>query len=410
MSRLPFRINVIALLIVGFIVSSLAPARQTTNAVGLLSSTSQGVPGRPTLKRRKPVAKSSPKVSGNAQQLKTSELKLDEVVVPPATPWFKFEGLSSLSEEEMLSLLTEKRPDLPKQKFQSVLEISDIVATIKTILAEHGWENALVFLREDQGPNAGVKTFVIFQGERVPIADVRFEGSQAFPSEVLSTHMIKCSQNYRSDLNNRQILDVCLRRTENFMREDGYLQANFGEPRKEILAGATTLLIPVKEGPRYRLGKIEIEGSTLFSPEQILKILDIRPGDIANGEKISQGLFEDLKDLFAEKGYMHYTSEAIPEFHSEGIVDFRIIIEEGPRFKVRSIRFKGHDEVSREFLKFGLSVNEGDYFNHKLFHHGIKELSKFGFEVDPDKDVEFRADEEEAVLDIMILLKRPEGN
>lgn len=410
MSRLPFRINVIALLIVGFIVSSLAPARQATNAVGLLSSTSQGVPGRPTLKRRKPVAKSSPKVSGNTQQLETSELKLDEVVVPPATPWFKFEGLSSLSEEEMLSLLAEKRLDLRKQKSPRAQEMWDIVATIKTILAEHGWENALVFLREDQGPNAGVKTFVIFQGERVPIAEVRFEGIQAFPPEVLSTHMLRCSRSYRSDLNNRQILDVCLRRTENFMRGDGYLQANFGKPRKEVLAGAATLVIPVKEGPRYRVGKIEIEGSTLFSPEQILKILDIRPGDIADGEKIGKALFEDLKDLFAEKGYMHYMSEPITEFHSEGIVDFRIIIYEGPRFKVRSIRFKGHDEVSREFLRFALSVNEGDYFNHKLFRHGIKELSKFGLEVDPDKDVEFRADEEEAVLDIMILLKRPESN
>ena len=58
-------------------------------------------------------------------------------------------------------------------------------------------------------------------------------------------------------------------------------------------------------------------------------------------------LFEDLKRVYGELGYFEYMAEPDPEFKAttngtnEGVVDFKVTIEEGHQFRVHSIKFQG---------------------------------------------------------------------
>src|SRR5678810_1504628 len=91
--------------------------------------------------------------------------------------------------------------------------------------------------------------------------------------------------------------------------------------------------IPIIEGKVYRLGEFKVEGNSIFSEAQIRAVIGLEKGDIANGEKVSKGLFENLKKFYGGQGFIEYTAEPVPTFKdnpqnpNEGIVDFAVTIE-----------------------------------------------------------------------------------
>ena len=67
-------------------------------------------------------------------------------------------------------------------------------------------------------------------------------------------------------------------------------------------------------------------------------MIGLNKGDIADGEKVTKGLFENLKKFYGQQGFIEYTAEPVPTFHdnpqnpNEGVVDFTVTIEEGKQF------------------------------------------------------------------------------
>ncbi|PYS68314.1 MAG: hypothetical protein DMF69_20580, partial [Acidobacteria bacterium] len=116
-----------------------------------------------------------------------------------------------------------------------------------------------------------------------------------------------------ADILHREKLEADLHAVDNYMRAKGYLQARHGEPRVEGIGRKRTgfpvlplpflsstdealrITIPIVEGRVYRLGEFKIEGNSIFSEAQIKAVIGLNKGDIANGEKVSKGLFEHLK-------------------------------------------------------------------------------------------------------------------
>ena len=211
------------------------------------------------------------------------------------------------------------------------------------------------------------------------------------------------------------MFEYCLNRLNNFARSRGYLQARLHDPKVEERGADVIITVEVDEGVLYRLGNVEIEGASAFSPKKIRSMLTLNTGDVVDGERLSKWLFEDLKKLYAENGYIQYTAEVTPEFNlarngSEGIAAFRIEIDEGRRFKILKIRFKG-DNLPETELRQLLLIHDGDTYNQTLFEKSIDRLNDTGlFElIDKDRDADFRTNDEEGLVDIAIkLAKRPD--
>ena len=82
---------------------------------------------------------------------------------------------------------------------------------------------------------------------------------------------------------------------------------------------------------------------------------------------------------------------------------------EGAQFKVRSIKFVGGDEQSREYLRQQfLLLREGDVFVDDLFRESIKRINDtHSYDpIDADKDVNYRTDQKAPLLDLTIRLKK----
>lgn len=241
-----------------------------------------------------------------------------------------------------------------------------------------------------------------------------FQGNQIISQQELSDLTEKClgSDAHWNDKFDREVLSYCLRRLKFSLAEKGFLQATVGTFKEQENEDGLRIIVPVDEGALYRLGEVQIRGAKLFSPAKIREMLDLKKGDIANGELIGEWLYERVGRAYSELGYIRFVAEPKPTFHLEsgsqnGVVDLTVEIDEGKPFTIGSIKFEGNGSISELLLSEDMLVHSKEVFNEELFRLSLKLISETGhFEaIDADKDVDYRVDEDRARVDITIRLK-----
>src|SRR5437867_11182097 len=319
----------------------------------------------------------------------------------------QFEGLKSATESDVLKEFREKRVGVSKEAIEDPVKVRNATRILKEMLAAKGHPNATITPTiEHVSATSDAITFVIKEGPRVRIAEIRFEGSKVFKSGKLRDQMkyVKeagmMSRFRELDILDRQKLDYDLHRVDNYMRSIDYLHARHGEPRIEGLGPRRTgfpilplpflssvddtlrITVPIIYGRLYRLGDLKIEGNSIFSEQAIKAVIGLQKGEVANGEAISKALYENLKKYYGQQGFIQYTAEVTPTFKDDpqnadaGIADFLIAIDEGKQFSLRRLEFTGNTFTRDNVLRREVLINEGDIYNQSMFEFSITRLNQ----------------------------------
>ncbi len=346
-----------------------------------------------------------------------------------------FSGLKSVPESDVLKAFRERRVGVSKESTYDPVKVRTAMRVIKELLSASGHPNATVEERtEEVSATSLAIEFVINEGDRVRVVEIQFEGNQVFSDGSLRGAMkyVKeaglITRFKGTDILDREKLEYDLRLVDNYMRSKGYLQARHGEPRVESIGPRRTgfpilplpfissvdeglrITVPIVEGKVYRLGEFKVEGNSIFSEQQIRSVIGLNQGDIADGEKVSKGLFENLKKFYGQQGFIEYTAEPVPTFKdnpqnpNEGIVDFTVTIEEGKQFTLRRLEFVGNTFTRDNVLRREVLINEGDIYNDAYWEYSVVKLNQLGYfnPIDKDKDVDRRTNDEEATVDLSL--------
>ena len=347
----------------------------------------------------------------------------------------QFEGLKSVAESDVLKTFRERRVGISKEAILDPVKLKNAERVLKELLAAKGHPNAVVTGSvEEVSRTSSAITFVVNEGARVRVAEIRFEGSKVFKSGELRGQMkyVKeaglISRFKELDILDRQKLDYDLHLVDNYMKSKGYLQARHGEPRIEGLGKKRTgfpilplpfissvddtlrINVPIIDGKLYRVGEVKIEGNSIFSEQVIRAFIGLQKGIVANGEQLSKGLYENLKKAYGTQGFIQYTAEVTPTFKdsptnpNEGVADFEITIDEGKQFTLRRLEFTGNTFTRDNVLRREVLMNEGDIYNQNYFEYSITRLNQLGYfnPIDKDKDADFRTNEEEGLVDVTV--------
>ncbi len=346
----------------------------------------------------------------------------------------QFKGLKSVGEADVLKAFREQRVGVSKESVYDPVKINNARRVIKELLSEHGHPNAVINADTEEVSQTSVAlTFNIDEGERVRVVEIDFEGNQHFSDGELrgALKLVKeaglISRFKGEDILHLDKLEYDLHQNvRGYMASKGYLEARTGEPRVEGLGPKRTgfpilplpiissvdeglrVTVPVSEGKLYRLGQIKIEGNSIYSEEVIRQVIGLRSGEVANGQRITKALSEDLEKLYGRSGFIQYSYEVTPEFKpnpqnpAEGIADFTVTITEGKQFTLRRLEFAGNTYTRDNVLRREVAVNEGDIFDKALWDFSVLKLNQLGFfdPIDKDKDAEIRTDEETGEVDV----------
>jgi len=354
----------------------------------------------------------------------------------------QFEGLGAVPESEVLKAFREKRVGISKEAVFDPVKANGAKRVIRELLASKGYPNATVEVKEeDVSATSKAITFVVEQGNRSRIVDIEFEGNEVFKDGELRGQLLLVKETgLVSRFKGQDILDLAklqydLRKNVlAYMFSKGYFQARIGDPQVVGLGYRRTgppiigslplpiltskddtlkIIVPVTEGKVFRVGELKVEGNSIFSEEQILGYVGLQKGEVADGKRLQEAVYENLKKVYGSQGFVLYNAEFDPEFKdnpanpSEGIVDITITIDEGKQFRLRRLEFTGNTFTRDRVLRREFLINEQDIYNQQSLEVSVLRLNQTGYfdPLDKDQDVEIRTDEESAEVDLIVKVK-----
>lgn len=353
-----------------------------------------------------------------------------------------FEGSDAVPESDILKEFREKRVGISKESVYDPVKARNGIRILRELYASKGYPNATIEVKEEEVSATSIAvTFDIDQGNRSRIVDIEFEGNEVFKDGELknSLQLVK-ETGLISRFKGQDILDLrklqydLQKNVRSYMFSKGYFQARIGEPQVVGLGVKRTdfiplitlplplisskddtlkIIVPVTEGKVFRVGTLKVEGNSIYSEQQILGYVGLKTGEIANGKRLQDAVYEDLKKVYGSQGFVLYNAEFEPDFKdnpanpNEGIVDITITIEEGKQFRLRRLEFTGNTFTRDRVLRREFLINEGDIYNQNGLEISVARINQTQYfdPVDKDQDVEIRTDEEQGDVDLIVKVK-----
>ncbi len=354
----------------------------------------------------------------------------------------QFTGAKALTESDILKKFREERVGISKEAVYDPVKSRGAIRILRELLASKGYPNAKITIKEEEVSATSIAlTFEIEQGNRSRIIEIDFEGNENFKDSELRAQLILVQETgLIARFKGQDILD--LRKLQYdlgknvlaYMRSKGYFQARLGEPEVVGLGVQRTdfiplitlplplisskddtlkIIVPVTEGRIFRVGELKVEGNSIFSEQQILAYVGLKTGEIANGKRLQDAVYEDMKKVYGGQGFVLFSAEYEPEFKDnpanpkEGIVDIKIVIDEGKQFTLRRLEFTGNTFTRDRVMRREFLINEGDIYNQNYLDISVARLNQTQYfdPIDKDQDVEIRTDEEQGDVDLIVKIK-----
>ncbi len=354
----------------------------------------------------------------------------------------QFTGTKAITESEILKAFREQRAGISKESIYDPVKARVATRILREMLATKGFPNATVTVKDEEVSATSIAlTFEVEQGNRSRIIEIAFEGNEKFKDSELRGAMEYVRETgliarfKGQDILNLRALEADLQRNvRSYMWSKGHFQARIGDPEIVGLGVKRTgitpfivlpipllsskddtlrIVVPVTEGPVYRVGELKVEGNSIFSEQQILSYVGLKKGEIADGKRLQKAVYEDLDTIYGMQGFVNYTAEFEPEFKdspsnpNEGIVDITIRIDEGKQFSLRRLEFVGNTFTRDRVMRREFLLNEGDIYNSRFLEISVARLNQTQYfdPIDKEQDVETRTDEEQGDVDLLVRVK-----
>lgn len=353
-----------------------------------------------------------------------------------------FKGAGALTEADILKEFREKRVGISKEAVFDPVKTRTAIRVLSEMLAAKGYPNSkITWERDDISATSIALTFNIDQGYRSRIIEIDFVGNQHFKDGELrgALELVK-ETGLISRIKGQDILDLrklqydLQKNVRAYMFSKGYFQARIGEPEVVGLGYKRTgppiigafplpmitskddtlkIVVPITEGKVFRVGELKVEGNSIYSEQQILGYIGLTKGEIADGKRLQDAVYEDLKKVYGSQGFVNYVGEFDSEFKdnptnpNEGIVDITLKIDEGKQFTLRRLEFTGNTFTRDKVMRREFLLNEGDIYNQNYLEISLQRLNQTQYfdPLDKDQDVEIHTDDEKGDVDLNVKVK-----
>ena len=323
-------------------------------------------------------------------------------------------GNSSLDLEKIRERMTVKVQTIVNE---SILKES--VRNVRKLYQESGYYFARVeAVLKESGPNTVAVTLVIDEGESVSIGSINFEGNENVSRRELLKVMETSEKGFfsfitSSGIFNEDELQRDLVRIRFLYESRGYAKVQVGQPviREERERGRIYITIPITEGIRYRIAKIDIRGGEDVIPqEEIRKKMLLFVGDIFNKTR----LLSDVKVITNQFSNLGYAFVDVNSFtktdDKKKTIDVTVRINKGRRVYIGKVGVTGNTRTRENVIRRNVRVIEGSLYSKRGLDLTRQRLVRKNY-FETVEVVEKRRPDSDEILDIEIEVKeKPTGS
>ena len=291
-----------------------------------------------------------------------------------------FSGADAVSEDDVRDAA-----NISANTIVNPAKINDAVQRIKGLYKSKGYFNTRVAanISYPTKDTANVR-FLIQEGKKVSIREIAFEGNKSFDDDDLEDVIQTGTWNWLSWLTESGVLkmDVLQQdagRLTAFYHNHGFIEARVGEPRVEEKDDSLTVTFPIEEGPRYRVGTVDIKGDLIEDKAKLISMLKIRREKYLN-RKILRDDTLKLTDVYAEHGYAF--AEVHPQIQKSASgkrVDITLNIDKGSLVYFNRVEIHGNTRTRDNVIRRDLDVKEGGVFDSRAIRSSTRKLQRLGY-------------------------------
>lgn len=293
----------------------------------------------------------------------------------PTIRKIKFKGNKIFDDEKIRENL-----NISTGSILNVFKINSNIKAIENLYKEKNYQQVKVnYEIESLANNQADLVIKIEEGQKIRIKTITFEGNTAFKDKKLKKIMKTSEKGFFSWLTssgdlNREDLDQDISKLAAFYQNNGYIKARVGEPVIEYEDIWIFITIKIEEGPRFRVGKIDITGDLIFPKEKLLEDLKIKEEEFYNHEVVRNDMLL-LTDKCADEGYAY--AQVMPNIDEDLknlIVNITFNIDKRKQVYFEHIYISGNTITRDKVIRRELKVYEGELYNGKNLKFGIRNL------------------------------------
>ncbi|KAF0159240.1 MAG: hypothetical protein FD159_710 [Syntrophaceae bacterium] len=313
-------------------------------------------------------------------------------------------GNKKLDKDDILGAMTVKtRQSLNQEK------IKEDIQKIKALYDTKGYYNAEISDRlEKDGQKDIVLILDIKENDRVYIRSITFEGNESFSTKELVKMMTSTERTLLGFITDTGILQTQqikqdIQKLTAFYFNNGFVNAQIGEPAITHDAKGIYIKIIVKEGKRFKIGNVEISGDYLEKPRvDLFTLLKTKSGNYYDREAIMKDM-EAITLAANDEGYAHTdVNPKIASREKEQLVDVNFQLTKGNLVHIARIGISGNTTTRDKVIRRQLSIVEGDLYSSSKLKESYTSLNQLRYFEEVDFQTEKAPDNK---MDVNIRVK-----
>lgn len=234
--------------------------------------------------------------------------------------------------------------------------------------------------------------FEIYQGQRIKIEEISFEGNEKFSDRKLKKKLKRTKQKgtflRKSKYIEKEYQNDLLKLTQ-FYRKEGYKNMTIVKDTVyRTKEGAVKIDLGIDEGRRHYFRDIKWKGNLLYTDEYLYTVLGISKGDVYNPELLDNRLKfsldgRDISSLYLDDGYLAFDVTPVEIAVENDSVDVEMRIFEGPQFTVDNVVIAGNDRTNENVIRRELRTLPGQKFSRSQIIRSQREIINLGY-FDPE--------------------------
>jgi outer membrane protein insertion porin family len=270
----------------------------------------------------------------------------------------------------------------------AILNIYRIKRNIKAIEAfyeEKNYHNAQVdYNIKELDHNQGDLEFVIEEGKKVRIKEIRIEGNQDYSDKQLKKIMKTSEKGFFSWLTSSGDLDMQkleqdAARLEAHYQNNGYARARVGDPVVKYEGDWIYVTMKIHEGPRFKVGDVRFEGDLLKPAEELAQSVSIDQEPYYNRQVLQNDVVR-LTDIYADEGYAR--ADVRPGMNprsEENVMDIVFRMQKNEPVYFEKIVIEGNTKTRDKVIRRELEVHEQEKYSASDLKRSVRNLHRLDY-------------------------------
>jgi outer membrane protein insertion porin family len=225
---------------------------------------------------------------------------------------------------------------------------------------------------------------VVFVQERPAIAQIDIEGAKEFTKDNLKDGLKQAGIS-ESKIYDKSVLDRAEKELKRQYTSRGFYSSRVSITVTPLERNRVALRFDIEEGEVTRIADINIIGAKAFSERELLREMQLTtPGwltwltkdDQYSKQKLTADL-ESLRSFYLNRGYLEFAidSTQVSITPDREKIYIAIAINEGPVYRIGSVKFAGDLIVPERELRELVSLQEGENFSRQRVIESVKRIT-----------------------------------